>query len=980
MTELHLGDFETYFAAVHGAPPFPWQARLLRHVVEGGWPRVLDLPTGSGKTAALDIALFHLALEAASEQRRAPTRIVLVVDRRTVVDQASERAERIANALEGSSASVLARMRARLSSLSGGDRIGPGQPLAVTALRGGIARDDGWARSPVQPLIALSTVDQVGSRLLFRGYCVSRSMRPIHAGLLGSDTLFLLDEVHLAEPFRQTLTQIAERYCGWAERALPSRWYVVSMSATTGPGGGERFTLDDHDRSHPVLRKRLDARKVVRLVESRVTGDEASRVHKFAARIAEAAAPPMDVPGVAVGVVVNRVRLAHLVFKLIREQYGHNAVIYLLTGRMRPLDRADVEREVKRRVGAGRNPRVPDDGRPTIVVATQCIEAGADLDFDLLVTECASFDALKQRFGRLNRLGESARCSGVVLVRGDRLTEDDPVYGTSLATTWAWLKKHADARDQIDFGIGALASASEVVSGLVAQRPDAPLLLPAHLDTWVQTSPAPDPDPDVSLWLHGPQGAEPEVHVVWRADIDETGLAAALQAGAEEPIAQHRGRAAIEDLLERIEVCPPLTSEAVAVRVSAARGWLAAGEADDDADVEGVPGADAAERAVGAPRPALVWRGDESIVIAGGGRLYPGDTLVVPSTYGGLSNKSWAPESLEPVSDIGDRAAHAAGRRVLRLHEDVWRCDLGAVPGQPSLDIPPRPPAVENGDAADLEADLLDRWLKDAAQIVSGGWLSEVLRGLTDARRRVLRFHDSHYAIVGRHRSDATTEAEISSFTGVAVGLRAHLDGVGLFAHEFAERCCLPVDIVRAIELAGRCHDIGKADPRFQRLLHGGNAYRTAVAPEPLAKSALPSSDRRARVRAQERSGYPSGCRHELMSAALLLRSPGVLGVDGEVDMDLVLHLVASHHGWCRPLAPVAVDADPIGVEFSAGGVVLRARSDHGLERLDSGVSDRFFLLVRRYGWFGLAWIEAILRLADHRRSEWEQSNGGGNS
>lgn len=970
MSDLRLDDFEAYFAAVHGARPFPWQARLLRQVVANGWPRVLDLPTGSGKTAALDIALFHLALEAASEQRRAPARIVLVVDRRTVVDQASDRAEKIANALRAPSTPVLRVMREHLVALSGVDRAGSGEPLDVTALRGGVARDDGWARNPVQPLIVLSTVDQVGSRLLFRGYGVSRSMRPVHAGLLGNDALFLLDEVHLAEPFRQTLTQIAERYRGWTERDLPSRWCVVSMSATSGADGTDRFTLDSDDRSHPVLHKRLDARKPVRLVEVRVTGNDGSRVQKFADRIAEAAAPPADLPGAAVGVVLNRVRLAHLVFRRLRELYGHEAAIYLLTGRMRPLERADVECEVKRRVGAGRNPRVADDGRPTIVVATQCIEAGADLDFDVLVTECASFDALKQRFGRLNRLGESARCSGVVLVRGDRVSEDDPIYGAALAKTWAWLNNHANERDQIDFGIGALDSASETTGGLVAQRADAPVLLPAHLDMWVQTSHPPDPDPHVSLWLHGPRGAEPEVHIVWRADIDEAVLAAALQTETND----------LEDLLERIEVCPPLTSEAVAVRLAAARRWLAGGNVDDEADVEGVPGTNDDERAAGAPWLALAWRGEQSAVVRPE-TIRPEDTLIVPSTYGGLADKNWAPEWREPVPDIGDRAAHAAGRRVLRLHKDVWRHNVGAALDAPVPDMPPRPSSAGSEDAPDLDADLLDQWLKDATSIVSQGWLSELLRSVTDTRRRrVIRFRDSHYAIVVRHRSEATTDAEVSSFIGVAVGLRAHLDGVGAFAREFAERCGLPVDIVRAIELAGRWHDAGKADPRFQQLLHGGNAYKVAVATEFLAKSALPSSDRRARLSARERSRYPSGYRHELMSAALLLHNPGALGLDGDVDRDLVLHLVASHHGWCRPLAPVAFDVDPVHVEFSGGGTTLRARSDHGLERLDSGVSDRFFLLVRRYGWFGLAWLEAILRLADHRRSEWEQSNIGGTS
>jgi CRISPR-associated endonuclease/helicase Cas3 len=113
------------------------------------------------------------------------------------------------------------------------------------------------------------------------------------------------------------------------------------------------------------------------------------------------------------------------------------------------------------------------------------------------------------------------------------------------------------------------------------------------------------------------------------------------------------------------------------------------------------------------------------------------------------------------------------------------------------------------------------------------------------------------------------------------------------------------------------------------------------------------------------------------MSAWLMLQDPAALKIPPDVDLDLVLHLVAAHHGWCRPLAPVAPDPFPVDVEFITGISSLRASSAHGLQRLDSGVSDRFFHLVRRYGWFGLAWLEAILRLADHRRSAWEQQRGG---
>lgn len=51
------------------------------------WPRVIGLPTASGKNAIIDIAVFALAVRAPEACRR----IGFVVDRRVAVDEASER-------------------------------------------------------------------------------------------------------------------------------------------------------------------------------------------------------------------------------------------------------------------------------------------------------------------------------------------------------------------------------------------------------------------------------------------------------------------------------------------------------------------------------------------------------------------------------------------------------------------------------------------------------------------------------------------------------------------------------------------------------------------------------------------------------------------------------------------------------------------------------------------------------------------------
>jgi CRISPR-associated endonuclease/helicase Cas3 len=206
--------------------------------------------------------------------------------------------------------------------------------------------------------------------------------------------------------------------------------------------------------------------------------------------------------------------------------------------------------------------------------------------------------------------------------------------------------------------------------------------------------------------------------------------------------------------------------------------------------------------------------------------------------------------------------------------------------------------------------------------------------------------------------------------------LAEHLARVAERAAGFARRLGLSDALVADLRLAGEWHDAGKADVRFQRWLLGGSEFKALVQPEPLAKGTMRISSRAALRLARERAGYPEGCRHELMSLGLMEAAGDDVSARAG-DWGLVRHIVASHHGYCRPLAPWVADRHPVAVSFTRDGLACHASSAHEFARFDSGVGDRFWLMVRKYGWWGLAWLEALIRLADHRESEREQVSGG---
>jgi CRISPR-associated endonuclease/helicase Cas3 len=88
----------------------------------------------------------------------------------------------------------------------------------------------------------------------------------------------------------------------------------------------------------------------------------------------------------------------------------------------------------------------------------------------------------------------------------------------------------------------------------------------------------------------------------------------------------------------------------------------------------------------------------------------------------------------------------------------------------------------------------------------------------------------------------------------------------------------------------------------------------------------------------------------------------------------LLVHLVTSHHGYDRPFAPVVLDPAPpeVAIPEWSVRVATEQRLECPLHRLESGIADRFWSLTRHFRWWGLAYLEAVLRLADQRASQRE--------
>jgi CRISPR-associated endonuclease/helicase Cas3 len=562
-------NFKAFYQSIHGYAPFPWQVRLSERVALGHWPDALNLPTSSGKTAVLDVWLWAHSVGIAGM----PRRLYYVIDRRLLVDAVADYAQ-----------DLFARS---------------GTAGHVVRLRGGMgAAEDAWMLNPGGLTVISTTLDQVGSRLLCRAYGSSKWTAPVHAGLVGNDALIVIDEAHLVEPFRQTLQRIA-RFRNKATDPLLSPWHVLTMTATPSGGAEDVLTLDDDDMAHPLLSRRLSASKQARLMNGQLTDLAAEAV-----RLRDGGA------GV-VGVVVNMVDTARGVHK----ELSAKGVCILIIGRARPIERDVLAREIMARAGTGTRRK----GRlPLFVVATQTIEVGLDLDFDGLVSELAPVSALRQRFGRLDRLGELGTSSAsIVKVPAAKW----PYAKDQLDDAWSWLESRAVKVGKLakvsDMGIAKQGAtpAEPVLHSVVLGLPDLALLFDPALEV------------DITPYLHGEKRST-EAFVAWRSALD------ALPS---------------EEWADAIEASPPTGLELMPIPLHTLKRWLS-GVAAIASDLESTPEPeDFKSRSV--PPPVLRWDG-ESAELVPVSRLRTSDIVVLPASNGGCDRFGWHPASKAVVRDL----------------------------------------------------------------------------------------------------------------------------------------------------------------------------------------------------------------------------------------------------------------------------------------------------------------------------------------
>lgn len=907
-------DFEGLFEGLTGNRPFPWQRKLYSELVQKQFRTKCDVPTGLGKTSVIALWLLALAHHARNElMDRFPRRLVYVVNRRTVVDQATREVEHLRDALTGKP--ELKPVADALRALS----IQPeGQPLAVSTLRGQFADNAEWRTDPTMPAVVVGTVDMVGSRLLFSGYGCGFKSKPLHAGFLGQDVLFIHDEAHLEPPFQMLIMEIRAEQ----ERCREFRLFrVMELTATSRTDQvSETAIFTDEDLEDERVTKRLKAGKNLRLHPVREKKELPGNVTRLALAFKNSDK----------AILVFLRELDH-VKQVCRGLEKAKQQVQTLTGTLRGLERDELAK--KDLIFARFMPRPEVEPRlgTVYLVCTSAGEVGVDISADHMVCDLTPFDSMAQRLGRVNRFGHGAACIDVVHVAskkekevseadnpgsdddatdqgtshveesaGGGIAEDDgskerneersPLELAIERTQLLLDKLPRQADDSFDASPVALRGLPEA-ERLAAFTPP-PAICPATdilFDAWALTSVREKLPgrPPVADWLHGVAEWEPpETSMAWREEVEVV---------RDELLPRYMP----EDLLEDYPLKPHellrdrsdrvrKELEKIAAREPAFLCWLL----DTNGEIRVLRMSDLIQKDK-QKKPTIDLK-DCTVILppkAGGLKkgLLDGDEPFNESQSGlyDVSEKWFDEEGQSRRGRIWDNAPPPAGMRLVRT--------------------------------IDTYAGKEEEIAEDDGQYTRRFW---------------------HWCVRPRSADD-----DGSRTARMPQDLQEHLQVVGNMASQLVSKLGLKEPEANAVTLAAQWHDLGKNRAIWQRSI-GNHDYPRKV----LAK-----------LGGQMRPIDITPYRHEFGSLFEMKRLPEFQLLDPETQ-DLVLHLVAAHHGRARPHFPADEAFDP-------------DRSEEDVSELVQEVPRRFARLQRKYGRWGIAYLESLVRAADALGSQALASN-----
>ena len=909
-------EFGVFFAALNeGHDPFSWQEEVLDHICEHGvWPERINAPTGSGKSSVVEIHLFANALAAVGAAPRVPRRLCVTVGRRALVDSQATRADKILGDLkdaladESGEPGILRRVAEALQSFQTRNDDQRSAPFEVGHIRGELSNRNLPVTDISACAIIAATPDMYGSRALFRGYGSTKAARPRETALLTMDTVMVLDEAHMNRQLLHTTQRIAELQKREVNLGVPTL-QVVETTATPSTGDSESTTLgvDIEALDSPndkELHRRVYSHKELVLrpidkwdgkpgnaatVKAAVDAIKDFLAHREVGKGSEVAH--------TVGCIVNHVRTAISIKEELAKDLAEDEV-QLLVGRMRPYDLKKLHPDLFTTEG---------DKSVKVVVATQTLEVGIDVDFADLVTELAPASSLAQRFGRVNRLGHRDDSKVVVIepASGDSVKKDAPPYrAVDLSNAYAWLEALNGAENP-SVNPAAMVKNPPVQSSperLLYQRPEWPDLL-----EFSRTDENPYDEPDLDLWLHDSLEAETAMGGVIVRDNLPSNTSAAME-------------------ILKTSYFAPRDEETFPANLKILKEIL------DYQDEHGVK-----------PRKFLYRQGEISLwQDADQGEessqtLAPGDVLIldmgsIPFTNQGIAvTQRELPskkDELKAVPFLDDDELCVAELYVYEKcadREERFRKYLGLSP--------------------DEVAELLDSQASDGQKVIASELSTEAEGG-----QEVIAWYadvtDDKKSIEG---SDIAQELAPTD----PVLLDDHQNDVAERTRQLAENLGLAPEFSEALELAAKYHDEGKRDLRFQQML-GADPDADA-----LAKSGHRSVAEA--YRARSRSALPRGWRHEQLSALMVAASPEKVGE----HRDLVLRIIGCSHGHGR--FSFAHDAGFLLKEgYLPEGTDYEALKEQATRLFNVGYWDNLMEQTSRtYGPYATAYLEAVERAAD---------------